>query len=63
MGVGQIMPDMIQELKFCKIKTHTLEIVFVRHSAPNHMLAPILHIQPKSGIGGWCTKNWRYCTI
>ena len=25
-----------------------LGIVFVKHSAPNHMLAPILHIQPQS---------------
>ena len=23
-------------------------MVFVKHSAPNHMLAPILHIQPKA---------------
>ena len=22
--------------------------MFVKHSAPNHMLAPILHIQPQS---------------
>ena len=22
-------------------------MVFVKHSAPNHMLAPLLHIQPK----------------
>ena len=25
-----------------------LDMVFVKHSAPNHMLAPILHIQPKA---------------
>ena len=24
------------------------EIVFVKHGAPNHILAPILHIQPQS---------------
>ena len=28
--------------------TSELEMLFVKHNAPNHMIGPILHIQPKA---------------